>query len=237
MISSSKATNEENYLMGKFARQVLGTKNIDNCARLCHSSTVAALQQTLGYGAMTNRINEDIGEADAYLISGSNTTESHPVLATRIKQNVRDGADLVVFDPRKVGIAEHADQYTRTNPGYDVAWLNGLIRYIVTNDHVAGNAAKITVSFPDGRELPGTLVGTDPESDIALVKVEPDAPLPYLAFTESEDLFVGEWAVALGNPFGLFEAAEPTVTVGVVSAVRLLCEHGSRNDRQYDRDG
>jgi serine protease Do len=91
--------------------------------------------------------------------------------------------------------------------------------YIVTNDHVAGNAAKITVSFPDGRELPGVLVGTDPESDLALVKVEPEEPLPYLAFTESEDLFVGEWAIALGNPFGLFEAAEPTVTVGVISAV------------------
>ncbi|RLM48700.1 molybdopterin-dependent oxidoreductase, partial [Halorubrum sp. Atlit-28R] len=105
-LASSKGSNEEAYLVQKFARQVLGTKNIDNCARLCHSSTVAALQQTLGYGAMTNRINEDIGEADAYLISGSNTTESHPVLATRIKQNVRDGADLVVFDPRKIGIAE-----------------------------------------------------------------------------------------------------------------------------------
>jgi serine protease Do len=91
--------------------------------------------------------------------------------------------------------------------------------YIVTNDHVAGNAAKITVSFPDGRELPGELVGTDPESDLALVKVDPAEPLPYLAFTESEDLYVGEWAVALGNPFGLFEAAEPTVTVGVISAV------------------
>jgi len=133
-LASSKGTNEEAYLVQKFARQALGTKNIDNCARLCHSSTVAALQQTLGYGAMTNRINEDIGEADAYLITGSNTTESHPVLATRIKQNVRDGADLVVFDPRKVGIAEHADQYTRTKPGYDVAWINGLIRYIIEND-------------------------------------------------------------------------------------------------------
>jgi formate dehydrogenase major subunit len=133
-LASSKGSNEEAYLVQKFARQVLGTKNIDNCARLCHSSTVAALQQTLGYGAMTNRINEDVGEADAYLISGSNTTESHPVLATRIKQNVRDGADLIVFDPREVGIAEHADQYTRTRPGYDVAWLNGLIRYIVEND-------------------------------------------------------------------------------------------------------
>ncbi|WP_323173469.1 formate dehydrogenase subunit alpha [Natrialba sp. PRR66] len=133
-LASSKGSNEEAYLVQKFARQVLGTKNIDNCARLCHSTTVAALQQTLGYGAMTNRINEDVGEADAYLISGSNTTESHPVLATRIKQNVRDGADLVVFDPREVGIAEHADQYTRTKPGYDVAWINGLIRYLIEND-------------------------------------------------------------------------------------------------------
>jgi formate dehydrogenase major subunit len=133
-LASSKGSNEEAYLVQKFARQVLGTKNIDNCARLCHSSTVAALQRTVGFGAMTNRINEDVGEADAYLISGSNTTESHPVLATRIKQNVRDGADLVVFDPRKVGIAEHADQYTRTTPGYDVAWLNGMMRYIIEND-------------------------------------------------------------------------------------------------------
>ncbi|UIO98655.1 formate dehydrogenase subunit alpha [Halobaculum sp. CBA1158] len=132
--ASSKCTNEEDYLMQKFARGVLGTKNVDNCARLCHSSTVAALKQTLGYGAMSNRINEDIGEADAYLITGSNTTESHPVLATRITRNVDAGADLVVFDPREVEIAEHASQYVRTEPGYDVAWINGLIRYIVAND-------------------------------------------------------------------------------------------------------
>ncbi|WP_158055444.1 formate dehydrogenase subunit alpha [Halorussus halophilus] len=132
--SSSKCTNEENFLNQKFARQVLQTPHVDNCARLCHSSTVAGLQQTVGYGAMTNRINEDIGETDCYLITGSNTTESHPVLATRIKQNVRDGADLIVFDPRKVGVAEHADQYVQTNPGEDIAWLNGMVRYIVEND-------------------------------------------------------------------------------------------------------
>ncbi|WP_267643442.1 formate dehydrogenase subunit alpha [Haloarchaeobius amylolyticus] len=133
-LASSKGSNEEAYLVQKFARQVLGTKNIDNCARLCHASTVAALQQTVGYGAMSNRINEDVGEADAYLLTGSNTTESHPVLATRIKQNVRDGADLVVFDPRKIGIAEHADQFTRVRPGYDTAWINGLIRYLFEHD-------------------------------------------------------------------------------------------------------
>ncbi|WP_135535948.1 formate dehydrogenase subunit alpha [Halostella pelagica] len=152
-LASSKGSNEEAYLVQKFARQVLGTKNIDNCARLCHSSTVAALQQTLGYGAMTNRINEDIGEADAYLITGSNTTESHPVLATRIKQNVRDGADLVVFDPRKVGIAEHADQFTRTTPGYDVTWINGLIRYIIKQDlHDEAFIERNTTGFERVRE-------------------------------------------------------------------------------------
>jgi len=91
--------------------------------------------------------------------------------------------------------------------------------YIVTNDHVAGNATKITVAFPDGSQLEGLLIGSDPETDIALIKVDAESPLPYLAFDDNRDAIVGEWAVALGNPFGLFEAAEPTVTVGVVSAI------------------
>ncbi len=91
--------------------------------------------------------------------------------------------------------------------------------YIVTNDHVAGNATTITVAFPDGRTLEGTLVGSDPVSDIALVKVDPEEPLPYLRFGDGGRAIVGEWVIALGNPFGLFEAAQPTVTVGVVSAV------------------
>ena len=91
--------------------------------------------------------------------------------------------------------------------------------YIVTNDHVAGNATRITVAFPDGTTLDARLVGSDPETDIALLKVEPPGPLPFLAFDPEHDPAVGEWAIALGNPFGLFEAAEPTVTVGVVSAI------------------
>ncbi|MDX1547404.1 MAG: trypsin-like peptidase domain-containing protein [Rhodothermales bacterium] len=91
--------------------------------------------------------------------------------------------------------------------------------YIVTNDHVAGNATRISVSFPDGRTLDAELIGTDKASDIALLKVDPDAALPYLALAEEDRPLVGEWVIALGNPFGLFEAAEPTVTVGVVSAV------------------
>jgi serine protease Do len=90
--------------------------------------------------------------------------------------------------------------------------------YIVTNEHVAGNATKIEVQFPDGRSMAAELIGADVATDLALLKVDPDASLPYLEFSTTAPM-PGEWVIALGNPFGLFEAAEPTVTVGVVSAV------------------
>lgn len=90
--------------------------------------------------------------------------------------------------------------------------------YIVTNDHVAGNASAITIAFPDGTTLEADLVGSDPGTDLALLKVNPETPLPYLDFELAGSPIVGEWSIALGNPFGLFEAADPTVTVGVVSA-------------------
>ncbi|ELZ14476.1 formate dehydrogenase, alpha subunit [Haloterrigena salina JCM 13891] len=194
-LASSKGSNEEAYLVQKFARQVLGTKNIDNCARLCHSSTVAALQQTVGFGAMTNRINEDVGEADAYLISGSNTTESHPVLATRIKQNVREGSDLVVFDPRKVDIAEHADHYVRTNPGYDVTWLNGLIRYTIEHDlHDEAFIERNTKNF---EELKEKVQAFTPEKVEELAGVSPD-DLAEAAETLAEaDSVVFGWAMGM----------------------------------------
>jgi len=201
-LASSKGSNEEAYLVQKFARQVLGTKNIDNCARLCHSSTVAALQQTLGFGAMTNRINEDIGEADAYLISGSNTTESHPVLATRIKQNVRHGADLVVFDPREVGIAEHADQYTRTNPGYDVAWINGLIRYIVENDlHDEAFIERNTKGFEEVKEK---VQAFTPE------KVEELAGVPPVELKSAAETLADAETVVFGWAMGMTQSSHGT---------------------------
>ncbi|QLK25832.1 formate dehydrogenase subunit alpha [Natrinema zhouii] len=194
-LASSKGSNEEAYLVQKFARQVLGSKNIDNCARLCHSSTVAALQQTVGFGAMTNRINEDVGEADAYLISGSNTTESHPVLATRIKRNVRDGADLVVFDPRKVGIAEHADQYTRTTPGYDVTWLNGLIRYIIEHDlHDEAFIERNTKNF---EELKEKVQAFTPETVEELAGVSPEELASAAETLAEADSVVFGWAMGM----------------------------------------
>ncbi len=152
VIASSKATNEENYLMGKFARQVLQTNSIDNCNRLCHSSTVAALGQTYGYGAASIS-TDDLEIADCILLTGSNTTEAHPVLATQIKQNVRDGADLLVFDPREIQMAEYASQYTQVKPGYDAVWINGITRYIIKHDlYDETFVAEQTTGFEEVRE-------------------------------------------------------------------------------------
>lgn len=154
LVSSSRTTNEDNYVMQKFARQVLGTNNIDNCNRLCHSPTVAGLSQTTGFGAASVGM-EALTNADCYLITGSNTTEAHPVLATKIKQNVKenDEVDLLVFDPREIQIAEYADQFSRIRPGYDTVWINGLIRYIIENDlHDEEFIAERTVGFEEVKE-------------------------------------------------------------------------------------
>ncbi len=134
LVASSKATNEDCYVMQRFAREVINTNNIDNCNRLCHAATVSGLSSTVGFGAASSGL-EALEESDCYLMTGTNTTENHPVFATRIKQNVKDNdADLLVFDPRKVQMAEYADQYSRVEPGYDNTWINGLIRYILKND-------------------------------------------------------------------------------------------------------
>ncbi len=93
--------------------------------------------------------------------------------------------------------------------------------YIVTNDHVAGNATDITVTLVGGKQMKAKLVGTDPTSDVCLLKVE-GANLPFISLGNSDDVIIGEWAIALGNPFGLFEINDkPTVTVGVVSSTGM----------------
>ncbi len=105
--------------------------------------------------------------------------------------------------------------------------------YILTNDHVAGNATQITVTMTNGERLQAELVGTDPVSDVALLKVK-GSNLPYLNLGNSDDIIVGEWAIALGNPFGLFEINDkPTVTVGVISSSGMNL---GRVDNRFYRD-
>ncbi len=94
--------------------------------------------------------------------------------------------------------------------------------YIVTNDHVVGNAREIIVTLSTGEKYKAKLIGKDPVSDIAVLKIDAKEKLPYLTLGNSDDVIIGEWAIAMGNPFGLFELGnKPTVTVGVISAVRM----------------
>src|SRR6185369_15660831 len=107
-ISSARATNEENYLMQKLMRTVIGTNNVDNCSRICHAPSAAGLTAAFGLAGGTNAA-DDIEHSDCFLIAGANPTEAHPVIGARIKQRVLHGAALVVIDPRSTELARMAD--------------------------------------------------------------------------------------------------------------------------------
>jgi formate dehydrogenase alpha subunit len=133
VISSARCTNEENYLAQKFARAVIGTNNIDHCARTCHSPTVAGLVSAFGSGAMTNSIAE-IENADCIFIIGSNTTEAHPLIGWRLWRALDKGAKLIVADPRRIQVAQLAHIHLQHLPGTDIALLNGIMNIIISND-------------------------------------------------------------------------------------------------------
>src|SRR5699024_544541 len=131
-ISSSKCTNEESYLMQKLARGVVGTNNIDNCSRYCQSPATMGLWRTVGYGGDFGGINEDIAEAELVISIGSNTAESHPVLATRVKRAQKlHGQKVIVADLRKHELAERADLFVQPVPGSDLVWLSAVTKYIL----------------------------------------------------------------------------------------------------------
>ena len=127
---SAKCSNEEAYLFQKLVRAVFGTNNVDHCTRLCHASSVAAMQQTIGSSAVSD-VFGDVHYADVALVIGSNATENHPVAATFFKQAAKRGTTLIVIDPRRPALANHAHYYVRYKPGTDVAFLNGLMHVII----------------------------------------------------------------------------------------------------------
>lgn len=128
---SAKCTNEENYVMQKFMRAVIGTNNIDHCARLCHSSTVAGLAKAFGSGAMTNPIEDFDTTTGAIFVIGSNTTECHPIIGSSIKRAARRGVPLIVADPRAIELTDLATIWLRQKHGTDSALINALIHVIL----------------------------------------------------------------------------------------------------------
>lgn len=129
--SSSRCTNEENYLVAKLARAVFGTNNIDNCARVCHAPSVTGLSACFGSGAATNSFDQ-IEDANVLFVIGSNTTEAHPIVGLKVKKALQNGAKLIVGDPRKIELVKRADIWLDLRPGTNIALLNGMMNVIIS---------------------------------------------------------------------------------------------------------
>jgi len=146
---SAKGSNEEAYLFQKLVRTGFGTNNVDHCTRLCHASSVAALFEGIGSGAVTAPFSAAL-DAETIFVIGANPTGNHPVAATFIKNAVKRGAKLVVIDPRGQGLSRHATVDIRFKPGSDVALLNAMLHTIITEgltdrQYIAG----FTEGFPE----------------------------------------------------------------------------------------
>ncbi len=133
VIASARATNEDAYAAMKLARAVLGTNNVDHCARVCHAPSVAGLRRTLGSGAMTNSI-ADIDHADCILVVGADSTENHAILGARILAAQGRGARLIVIDPRRTRLARAADLHLQLALGTDIPLVNGMLHAIFAHE-------------------------------------------------------------------------------------------------------
>jgi formate dehydrogenase major subunit len=129
-ISSSRCTNEENYLMQKFIRAVVGTNNIDGCARVCHSPTAIGMQRAFGTGAATNSI-ADLQHTECILVIGANPTEGHPVTGAKLRQFAMKGKPTIVIDPRRTELAKYATHHLQLRPGTNIAVLDMMLYFIV----------------------------------------------------------------------------------------------------------
>jgi formate dehydrogenase major subunit len=132
---SAKCSNEEAYLFQKLIRTGFGTNNVDHCTRLCHASSVAALFEGVGSGAVSTTYG-DVVNADVVIITGSNPTANHPVASSFFKQARRRGTKIIYIDPRASTVAEHADVFVQLKPGTDVAFYNAVMHEVIRNGHI-----------------------------------------------------------------------------------------------------
>ncbi len=169
---SAKCSNEEAYLFQKLIRTAFRHNNVDHCTRLCHASSVVALMEGIGSGAVTAPFNDAL-KADAIIIIGANPTENHPVAATYVKQAAKQGAKLIMMDPRGTAMKRHAAHMLQLRPGTDVALLNAMMHVIVAEGLIDEN-------FIDRRTtgyaaLKAHLATQTPEAMSVTCGISPDA--------------------------------------------------------------
>ena len=168
----SRSTNEDVYMVQKMVRTCFGTNNTDNCARVCHSATVAGLAKTLGSGAMTNTIYDITHQSDCILLIGSNPEEAHPVVGMQLRQAVKRGTRLIVVDPRDIGLTKYADIHLKLRPGTNVAFANGMM-HVIIEEGLTDEAflRDYTEGYAELREL---VRDYTPEKVAELCHIDPD---------------------------------------------------------------
>src|SRR5262249_11848995 len=168
---SAKCSNEEAYLFQKLIRTGFGTNNVDHCTRLCHASSVAALFEGVGSGAVSTTYG-DVANADVVIITGSNSTANHPVASSFFKQARRRGTKIIYVDPRANTVAEHADYHCQVKPGTDVAFYNALMHEVIRLGLIDREFVATRVSNYD--ELARTVADYPPERSAQITGLDAD---------------------------------------------------------------
>jgi formate dehydrogenase alpha subunit len=216
----AKASNEDNYLLQKFLRQVIGTNNIDHCARLCHAGSVAGLQLAIGSSAMSNSIAE-MKDLECFMVIGSNTAETHPVIATFLKQAVhRNGATLIVVDPRQTEMTRHAALWLRQKPGTDTALFNAMA-HVVVKERLT-NADFIAQRTEGFAAYIGSLEEKSPEWAEAITGV------PAEQIRQAARRYATAGAAAMYWGMGISQSTHGTDNTLTLTNLALMCGHAGR---------
>ncbi|MEW7850441.1 formate dehydrogenase subunit alpha [Massilia aurea] len=219
-IVSSRCTNEEGYLVQKLVRAAFGNNNVDTCARVCHSPTGFGLKQTLGESAGTQTF-KSVEQSDVILVIGANPTDGHPVFASRMKKRLRQGARLIVIDPRRIDLVKsphvHADYHLQLRPGSNVAVLSALAHVIVTEGllHEAFIAERCDVrAFAQWREFVA-LPANSPEATFEITGV------PAQQVRDAARLFATGGNGAIFYGLGVTEHAQGSTAVMAIANLAM----------------
>jgi formate dehydrogenase major subunit len=214
VLGSARQTNEENYLTQKFTRTVIGTNNVDCCARVCHTPSATALKRMLGSGLSTNSF-DDIEHAGVILVCGANPTENHPVVGARIMQAVRRrGAKLIVIDPRRIELAEYAQYHLRVRPGTNIPLLNAMAHVIVAERLV--DLAFIDSRVADYEAFAAFVKDWPPERVVDICGVEADV------IRSAARLYATTRPGLIVNGLGITEHVQGTESVSALINLALL---------------
>ena len=214
---SAKATNEDNYIFQKFTRGVLGTNNVDHCARLCHAASVAGLQIAIGSSAMSNSIAE-MTDLEVLIVTGSNTSETHPVISTFLREAiVVNGAKLIVVDPRLIEMTQFATYWLRQKAGTDVAVFQAMAQVII--EETLYDAGFIEARVENFSNYVESIQDCTPEWAEVISGVPADL------IREAARLYANAGSAAIYWGMGISQSVHGTNNALSLANLALLCGH------------